>query len=186
MKKVNNPENKNYFSERLRDLEKIFPDEEKILEYDKQKEIIKSFKEECEKNVELFKKTKKDLIEENGKKVLSQTYIIYDNSNVLQPIFVSEIEQYVNILSQFTIFCEKNNRNFKNFTKNNKIFFFQLKNNYTGEKEFSLALRKLDKLPATFFFKQFQPFFSNSFNHFFDKVTKKRKKRKKIQRDIRS
>ena len=123
IKKVNNPENKNYFSERLRDLEKIFPDEEKILEYDKQKEIMKSFKEECEKNVELFKKTKKNLIEENGKKVLSQTYIIYDNSNVLQPIFVSEIAQYVNIFSQFTISCEKNNRNFKNFRKNNKIFF---------------------------------------------------------------
>ena len=76
IKNVNNPENKNYFSERVRDFENIFPDEEKILEYDEQKEITKNFREEYEKNVELFKKTKKNLIEENKKKVFSQTYIL--------------------------------------------------------------------------------------------------------------
>ena len=76
IKNVNNPENKNYFSERVRDFENIFPDEEKILEYDKQKEINKNFREEYKKNVELFKKTKKNLIEENKKKVFSQTYIL--------------------------------------------------------------------------------------------------------------
>ena len=152
IKNVNNPENKNYFSERVRDFKKIFPDEKKFLEYIEQKEIVKSTKEEYEKNVELFKKTKKNLIEENeNKKEFSLTYIFYDNSNVLKPTFVSEIEQYVNIFSQFAIFSEKNNRNFKNFGKNNKKFFFQLKNNYTGEKEFSLALRKLDGSPTKFF-----------------------------------
>ena len=46
MKKVNNPESKNYFSERVRDFEKIFPDEKKILEYGEQKEFVKSFREE--------------------------------------------------------------------------------------------------------------------------------------------
>ena len=76
IKNVNNPENKNYFSERVRDFENIFPDEEKILEYDEQKEINKNFREEYKKNVELFKKTKKNLIEENKKKVFSQTYIL--------------------------------------------------------------------------------------------------------------
>ena len=84
--------------------------------------------------------------------MFSQTYILYYNSNMLKPTFVSKIEQYLNIFSQFTIFCEKNNRNFKNFTKDNKIFFFQLKNNFTeeinnnfaGEKKFLLSLRKLD------------------------------------------
>ena len=151
IKNVNNPENKNYFSERVRDFKKIFPDEKKVLEYKEQKEIVKSTREEYEKNVELFEKTKKNLIEENeNKKEFSLTYIFYDNSNVLKPTFVGEIEQYVNIFSQFAIFSEKNNRNFKNFRKNNKIFFFQLKNNYTGEKEFSLALRKLDGSPTKF------------------------------------
>ena len=70
------------------------------------------------------KKKKKEFDRrKGGKKVFLQTYILYDNSNVLKPTFVSEIEQYISIFSQFTIFCEKNNRNFKNFTKNNKIFF---------------------------------------------------------------
>ena len=76
IKNVNNPENKNYFSERVRGFKKIFPDEEKILEYNEQKEITKNFREEYEKNVELFKKSKKNLIEENKKKVFSQTYIL--------------------------------------------------------------------------------------------------------------
>ena len=102
IKNVNNPENTNYFSERVRGFKKIFPDEEKILEYNEQKEITKNFREEYEKNVELFKKTKKNLIEENKKKVFSQTYILQDNSNVLKPTFVSEIEQYINIF--FTIY----------------------------------------------------------------------------------
>ena len=51
--------------------------------------------------------------------MFSQAYVLYDNSNVLKPTFVSEIDQYVNIFSQFTILCEKTNRNFKNFRKNN-------------------------------------------------------------------
>ena len=121
------------------------------MECDEQKLIVKSFSGEYEKDIELFKKTKKNLIEENEKKVFSQTYILYDNPNLLKQTFVSEIKQYVNIFSQFTISCEKSNKNFKNFTKNNKKIFFQLKNNYTGEKEFSLALRKLDESPAKFF-----------------------------------
>ena len=91
------------------------------------------------------------MIEENEKKVFSQPYILYDNPNMLKQTFVGEIEQYVNIFSQFTISCEKSNKNFKNFTKNNKKKFFQLKNNYTGKKEFSLALTKLDGSPAKIF-----------------------------------
>ena len=83
-----------------------------------------------------------------------QTYILYDKAGVVKPTFVSELEQYVNIFSQFTIFCEKSDKNPKNFTKNNKKNFFRLKNNYTGEKEFSLALRKLDGSPAKFFSRE--------------------------------
>ena len=48
---------------------------------------------------------------------------------------------------------KKSDRNQKNFTKNKKKMFW-LKNNYTGEKEFSLALRKLDGSPAKFFSKE--------------------------------
>ena len=90
---------------------------------------------------------------ENEKKVFSQTYILYDKAGVVKPTFVSELEQYVNIFSQFTIFCEKSNKYPKKFMKNNNKSFFRLKNNYTGEKEFSRALRKLDESPAKFFSK---------------------------------
>ena len=86
--------------------------------------------------------------------MFSQTYIPYDKAAVVKPTFVSELEQYVNIFSQFTIFCEKSNKNPKNFTKNNKNFFFSVEKNYTGEKEFSIALRKLDGSPAKFFSKE--------------------------------
>ena len=48
---------------------------------------------------------------------------------------------------------KKSDRNQKTFTKNKKKMFW-LKNNYTGEKEFSLALRKLDGSPAKFFSKE--------------------------------
>ena len=63
---------KKFFSESVRDFEKFFPDEEKILEYDDQKEIVKSFREEYDKNVELFEKTKHNLKEENEKKKCSR------------------------------------------------------------------------------------------------------------------
>ena len=60
---------------------------------------------------------------------------------------------------------------------NNKNFF-QLKNNYTGEKEFLLALRKLDRSPAKKFSDKISIFF-------FDTIEKKKKKRmrKKKEKD---
>ena len=54
------------------------------------------------------------MIEENEKKS-----VLSDLAWVVKPTFVSELEQYVNIFSQFTIFCEKSDRYQKNFTKNN-------------------------------------------------------------------
>ena len=74
--------------------------------------------------------------------MFSQTYILYDKAGVVKPTSVSELEQYVNIFSQFTVFCEKSNKNPKNFMKN--------------KKNFSLTLRKLDGSPANFFRKKFQ------------------------------
>ena len=55
------------------------------------------------------------------------------------------------MFSQFMIFSAKNNQNSKNFIENNKKSFFKLRRNYTGEKQFSLSLRKLDRTPAKFF-----------------------------------
>ena len=91
-------------------------------------------------------------MEENEKrKLFSQTYILYGDAGVVKPTFVSELQQYVNIFSQFTIFSAKNNQNSKNFIENNKKSFFKLRRNYTGEKEFSLSLRKLDGTLPKFF-----------------------------------
>ena len=55
-----------------------------------------------------------------------QTYILYDKAGVVKPTSVSELEQYVNIFSKFTIFCEKSNKNPKNFMKNNNKNFFSV------------------------------------------------------------
>ena len=99
-----------------------------------------------------MKKQKKKILEENEKrKLFSQTYILYDDAGVVKPTFVSELQQYVNIFSKFTIFSAKNNQNSKNFIEINKKFFFKLRRNYTGEKEFSLSLRKLGGTPAKIF-----------------------------------
>ena len=55
--------------------------------------------------------------------MFSQTYILYDKAGVVKPTFVSELEQYVSIFSQFAIFYEKSDKNLKNFTKNKKKNF---------------------------------------------------------------
>ena len=85
--------------------------------------------------------------------MFSQTYRLYDDAGVAKPNFVSKLRQYVAISSQFTIFSKKNNQNSKDFIKNNN-FFFKLRRNYTGDKEFLLSLRKLDGTPANFFLNQ--------------------------------
>ena len=56
--------------------------------------------------------------------MFSQTYILYDKAGVVKPTFVSELEQYVSIFSQFAIFYEKSDKNLKNFTKNKTKLFF--------------------------------------------------------------
>ena len=63
------------------------------------------------------------MIDENEKKVFSQTYRLCDKTGVVKPTFVSELEQYVNIFSQFAISYEKSDKNLKNFTKNKKKLF---------------------------------------------------------------
>ena len=57
----------------------------------------------------LFEETKKNIfIENEEKKVFSQTYVLYDDAGAVKPTYVSELERYINIFSQFIIFSEKN------------------------------------------------------------------------------
>ena len=108
IKNSNNPYNRNYFSERIRVFEKIFPSEEKILQYRAQENFVNNLREEKEKKIKLFEETKNKLLEElEESKIFSQTYILYDISSVLKQTFVSELEKFTNIYSQFTIFCKK-------------------------------------------------------------------------------
>ena len=58
--------------------------------------------------------------QQEQKKIFSQTYISYDESGVAKPNFVSELHREVNIFSEFTIFCQENNKNAKNVIKTNK------------------------------------------------------------------
>ena len=89
---------------------KIFPSEEKILLYQAQENFVNNLQEEKEKKLKLLKKTKNKLLEElEESKIFSQTYILYDISSVLKQTFVSELEKFTNIYSQFTIFCKKHN-----------------------------------------------------------------------------
>ena len=117
------------------------------------KKKLEEYKKQYENNLKLFEETKKKILNENEKKqkLFPHTYILYDDAGMVKPTFVSKLQQYVNIFSQFTIFSAKNNQDSKNFIERNKKFLFKLRRNYTGEKEFSLSLRKLDGTPAKFF-----------------------------------
>ena len=70
---------------------------------------------------------------------------------MLKQTFVSELEKFTNIYSQFTIFCKRNDQNFKSFTIDNEKKIFQLKNDYNGEKDLLLSLKKLNGSPAKLF-----------------------------------
>ena len=59
IKNSNSPYNRNCFSERIRIFEKIFPSEEKILQYHAQENFVENLREKKEKNLKLFKEKKK-------------------------------------------------------------------------------------------------------------------------------
>ena len=152
IKNSNNPYNRNYVNQRIRIFEKIFPSEEKILQHHSQENFVNNLLEQKEKKLKLFKETKNKFLEELVEsKIFYQTYILYNISGVLKQTFVSEIEKFTNIYSQFTIFCKKNNQTFKSFTIDNKKIFLQSKNDYNSEKDLPLSLRKLNGLPAKLF-----------------------------------
>ena len=105
IKNVNNEDNKNYFLERKRDFEKIFLQERKLLEYENTKNLINNFEENYTNNLILFEETIKQVfIENEEKRVLSQTYILCDDAGTVKPTYISKLEWYVNIFSKFMIF----------------------------------------------------------------------------------
>ena len=59
IKNINNQDDKNYFLERGRDFEKIFPQERKLLEYENTKNFINNLEENYNNSLILFKKMKK-------------------------------------------------------------------------------------------------------------------------------
>ena len=75
-KNATNTENKNYFAERIRDFEKIFPDEQKIYAYDiLKKKRLEQYKKQYKNNLKLFEETKKNLGGKQKKKtVFSDVY----------------------------------------------------------------------------------------------------------------
>ena len=81
--------------------------------------------------------------------MFSQTYVLYDENVMVKPTFTNELNQEVNTFSEFPIFCEKKQNKTKQNDKKQKIpqkttkKIFQLRRNYTDQKEFSLTLRKL-------------------------------------------
>ena len=146
IKNSNNPYNRNYFSERIRNFTKYFQVKKKFYNIALNKILWIICENKKKKKKKLFKETKNKLLEES--KILSQTCILYDISNVLKQTFLSELEKFTNIYSQFTILCKKNDQNFKSFTIDDKTKLFQLKNDSNGEKNLSLLLRKLNGSPA--------------------------------------
>ena len=137
------------FSAKIREFEKIFPKEKELIEYEEQKEKLKIWRKKKNYSLKFLEGQKIFLLDQQErKKIFLQTYILYDESGVVKPTFVSELHQEVNIFSEFTIFYE-NAKNFIN--NNNKKEMFQLKKSYTGEKEFSLTLRQLDGSASNFF-----------------------------------
>ena len=81
---------------------------------------------EKEKNnsLKLLEDQQKILLDQQKqKKIFSQNYILYDESGVVKPTFVTKLHQEVNIFSKFTIICQKNNKNAENFIKNIKKMF---------------------------------------------------------------
>ena len=95
------------------------------------------------------------MIEENEKKVFSQTHILY----VVKATFLSELEQYVNIFLNLQYSVKKAIK-FRRISQKTIKKFFWLKNNYAGETEFSLALRKLEGSLAKLFSREFSVEFS--------------------------
>ena len=97
---INSPVNRIFFFDMIREFINIFPDKEKIIEYQKQRKCQR-FTANIQKKIEIIRRTKnqkkkkKKMIEENEKNVFSKTYILHDKAGMVKPTFVSELEQYV-------------------------------------------------------------------------------------------
>ena len=74
-----------------------------------------------------IKKKEKLLEELEESKILSQTYLLYDIWSMLKQTFVSKLEKFINIYSQFTIFCKKKEVKVSKVVPSTTKFFFSVK-----------------------------------------------------------
>ena len=86
----------------------------------------------------------------DNKNIFSQTYVLYNENGMVKPTFVSELNQEMNVFSEFTIFREKTIKKQKYLQETTKKIFY-LRRYYTGQKKFSFTLRKLDRSPEKCF-----------------------------------
>ena len=77
IKNVNNQDNKNYSLERVRDFEKVFPQERKLLEYENTKNLINNLEENYNNNLSLFEETNKQFFIENEEKKCFHRHIFF-------------------------------------------------------------------------------------------------------------
>ena len=121
-----NPDNTNFFSVELRKFEKNFPNEKffiefeenflKILENEKKKKIMQQVQ-----NIQ--EKRNASIQEIDNKNIFSQTYVLYNENGMVKPTFVSELNQEMNVFSEFTIFREKTIKKQKYSQETTKNFF---------------------------------------------------------------
>ena len=73
------------------------------------------------------KKKKKKTDRGEQKKVFSQTYILFDKAGVVNPTFVGELEQYVNIFLNLQYFLKNVTKTQRISRKTKKKLFFSWK-----------------------------------------------------------
>ena len=59
----------------------------------------------------------------DNKNIFSQTYVLYNENGMVKPTFVSELNQEMNVFSEFTIFREKKIKKQKYSQETTKKFF---------------------------------------------------------------
>ena len=124
-----------------------------MIEFEEQKKIVEELEKEKNNSLKLLEDQKKNLLDQQEqKKIFSHTYILYDESGVVKPTFVTELHQEWNIFSEFTIFYQKSDKNGKNFIKNNKKMF-QLKKKLHRWKGVFANVETVKMVPLQIFFQ---------------------------------
>ena len=103
------------------------------------------------------------------KKVFCQTYILYDKSGMVNPTFVSELQQYVNSFPQVIIFCGKSDKNLKNFAEKQQ-FFFSVEKKLHRRKKVHTSVKKTGRITG-------KNFFERNFNRILNKARQSGRKK---------